>query len=145
MDDATAITNLLFRYAELMDEGDYAGVGALFAHARIRSGPGPDDTTDAGPLVERLERDIIRYDGSPRTRHVTTNPIVEVADDGASATCRSSYAVFQAVEGFPLQPYACGRYHDRFERVDGVWRFSERAYHLDLVGDMGHHHRSASH
>jgi len=28
----TAITNLLFRYAELIDAGDYEGIGELLAH-----------------------------------------------------------------------------------------------------------------
>jgi len=117
VDDATAITNLLFRYAELMDAADYDGVAELLARARIRTGPGPDDTVDARRFADRLDRMIVRYDGSPRTRHVTTNPIIEVAADGATATCRSVYAVFQAVEGFPLQPYTSGRYHDRFARA----------------------------
>jgi len=35
---------------------------------------------------------------------------------------------------------ASGRYHDRFERVDGIWRFSERDFTMvDLVGDLSHH------
>jgi hypothetical protein len=35
---------------------------------------------------------------------------------------------------------AAGRYHDRFERVDGEWRFSERDYSkLDLTDDISWH------
>ena len=34
-------------------------------------------------------------DGTPLTKHVITNPIVEVADDGLTGTCRSYYTVFQ--------------------------------------------------
>ena len=30
-----AIPKLIFRYAELLDSGDFAGVGELFAHAVI--------------------------------------------------------------------------------------------------------------
>ncbi|MFI9638071.1 nuclear transport factor 2 family protein [Nocardia sp. NPDC051929] len=29
--DTTAVTNLIMKYAELVDAGDFAGVGALFA------------------------------------------------------------------------------------------------------------------
>ena len=36
-----AITQLLYRYAELMDAGDLEGVAALFAKARIKTGEGP--------------------------------------------------------------------------------------------------------
>ena len=39
----------------------------------------------------------------------------------------------------PLQPIITGRYHDRFESVDGTWRFSERAYLMDLTGDLSSH------
>jgi hypothetical protein len=43
------------------------------------------------------------------------------------------------VLGLPLQPILAGRYHDRFVRTEGVWRFSERRYLIDLVGDVSHH------
>ena len=32
MDDRGNIQNLLYRYAELIDAGDYEGIGELFAH-----------------------------------------------------------------------------------------------------------------
>jgi hypothetical protein len=33
-----------------------------------------------------------------------------------------------------------GRYDDRFERVDGRWRFSYRDYTMmDQIGDLSHH------
>ena len=38
MSSATAITNLLYRYAECIDSGDFAGAAALFAHARVKVG-----------------------------------------------------------------------------------------------------------
>ncbi|HUH71440.1 MAG TPA: hypothetical protein VLZ05_22695 [Mycobacterium sp.] len=41
---------------------------------------------------------------------------------------------------FALQTLVTGRYHDRFERVDGRWRFSFRDLTLiDKVGDVSHH------
>jgi 3-phenylpropionate/cinnamic acid dioxygenase small subunit len=140
VDDATAITNLLYRYAELIDSGDFAAVAELFAHARIRMG---DDVTDGAGLQANFEQVVITYDdGTPRTKHVTTNPIVEVADDRSTATCRSYYTVLQQVGDGPLHPVIAGRYHDRFERVDGTWRFTERDYRLtDLIGDLSRHLR----
>ena len=47
-------------------------------------------------------------------------------------------------DDFPLQPIIAGRYSDRFERVDGVWRFSERIIHPELYGDLSHHLRGPS-
>ena len=34
-----AITNLVYRYAEYIDTGDFEGAAALFAHARLYTGP----------------------------------------------------------------------------------------------------------
>jgi hypothetical protein len=47
----------------------------------------------------------------------------------------------QAVDGLTLQPVIAGRYHDRFEEVDGEWRFAERTILPDLYGDLSHHMR----
>jgi hypothetical protein len=52
--------------------------------------------------------------------------------------------VLQARSGFALQPIAGGRYHDRFERRDGQWRFAERRVRIDLVGDVSGHLRPAA-
>ncbi len=34
----------------------------------------------------------------------------------------------------PIRPILAGRYHDRFALVGGTWRFTERAYLVDLTG-----------
>ena len=39
----------------------------------------------------------------------------------------------------PLQPSASGRYTDRFERVDGAWRFADRLISGFLLGDRSQH------
>jgi 3-phenylpropionate/cinnamic acid dioxygenase small subunit len=145
MSDRDAITTLLYRYAELMDSGDFDGVTELFRHARIRVGPGDGDFIDADTMRTMWEQSVIRYaDGTPRTKHVTTNVIVEIDPAGRTAAARSYYTVFQQVDDQPLQPVIAGRYHDRFEQAGGVWRFSERDYTLvDLVGDLSRHLRIA--
>ena len=142
MGDATAITNLLYRYAELMDAGDFAAVADLFTHARIKVGLDEAEFLDSAAILAMWEDTVIRYeDGTPRTKHVTTNAIVEFESEDA-ATARSYYTVLQQVGDTPLQVIIAGRYHDRFERVGGTWRFSERDYTLvDLVGDLSRHLR----
>lgn len=140
MNSATAIANLLYRYAELMDAGDLEGVAALFDKARIRTGGG--DTVEGSAPMLALWRAHVRIHpcGTPRTKHVITNPIIEVDEDAGTATCRSYYTVFQATPELPLQAICAGRYHDTFVREDGAWRFSERDYSLlDLVGDLSQH------
>ncbi len=137
---ATELGNLIARYAELIDAGDFDGVARLLEDAAV-GGDGD------GPLLRSL--DAIRQlfvstarlypDGTPRTKHVTTNLILEIEEDEDRATARSYWTVFQAADGFPLQPILAGRYHDRFVRRDGVWAFAERRYLVDLVGDVSHH------
>ena len=141
----TQITNLLYRYAECIDAGDLAGAAALFEHARIRiGGPGTkQDTIDAARLLVIWKSLIVLHpDGTPRTKHVTTNPIIEIDEDAGTANCRSYYTVLQQTDEFPLQAIVTGRYHDRFQRVDGRWRFSYRDLTLiDMVGDVSRHLR----
>jgi 3-phenylpropionate/cinnamic acid dioxygenase small subunit len=140
-DARAAIEHIVYGYAERVDLGDFAGVAELFAHATYKGG-GPDDPGVEGtaPVLEIFETMVRRYDdGTPRTKHVTTNLIVDLDDAGERATSRSYYTVFQQLDGFPLQPIIAGRYHDAFEHVDGTWRLTERVIFCDLIGDLSHH------
>jgi hypothetical protein len=85
---------------------------------------------------------VILYDGVPGTKHVISNLTVEVDEPGTTARARSYFTVLQTRPDFPLQPIIAGRYHDHFERVDGVWRFADRQIIPDLVGDLSRHMRS---
>lgn len=137
----TQITNLLYRYAECIDSGDLEGAAALFEHARIRVGDPGHDTIGSARLLSIWKSLIVLHaDGTPRTKHVTTNPIIEIDEDAGTASCRSYYTVLQQTDELPLQTIVAGRYHDRFERVDGQWRFSYRDLTLiDMVGDVSRH------
>jgi 3-phenylpropionate/cinnamic acid dioxygenase small subunit len=137
----TDIANLLYSYAEFIDSGDFAGAADLFRHARLRVATGPDGTVDADTMLSLWRGMVIVYpDGTPRTKHVVTNPIIEVDDAAGTATCRSYYTVLQQTDDFPLQVIVTGRYDDRFERVDDRWRFTYRDYSLiDALGDVSHH------
>jgi len=141
MTSETEIANLLYSYAEFMDSGDFAGAAGLFRHARLRVGENGDGTVDSNTMLSLWRSMVIVYpDGTPRTKHVITNPIIDVDDEAGTATCRSYYTVLQQTDDFPLQPIVMGRYHDRLERADGRWRFSYRDYSMiDQVGDLGHH------
>ena len=139
----TQIANLLYRYAECIDTGDLEAAADLFEHARIRVGASGTarDVIDAAQLLKIWKSLIVLHsDGTPRTKHVTTNPIIEVDEAAGTATCRSYYTVLQQTDDLGLQTIVAGRYHDRFERVDGRWRYSYRDLTLmDMVGDVSHH------
>ncbi len=132
------IEALVYGYAERMDAGDFSGVAALFADAEYRAAGGPA-LRGAAALQSTLESIVRTYDGIPSTKHVTTNLVVEIAPDGASATGRSYFTVLQALPDFPLQVVVAGRYHDRFTLRGGSWSFSEREVWMDLVGDLSRH------
>ena len=84
----------------------------------------------------------LHEDGTPRTKHVTTNLVVEVDAAAGTATARSYFTVLQQTAAIPLQPIVAGRYHDRFVRDGGRWRFAERVVYMDLVGDLRDHLRT---
>jgi 3-phenylpropionate/cinnamic acid dioxygenase small subunit len=138
-----AIENLIATYAELVDDGDFAGVGNLLADATFTGGAGSVSGRDA---IEKMLQDrlIVYDDGTPRTKHVTTNVAIEVDEEAGTAVSRSYFTALQAVPDLALQPIVSGRYHDRFERRDGRWRFVERRVRTDLVGDVSRHLRHAA-
>ena len=135
-----SIQRLIATYAELVDDGDFAAVGLLMADATFTASAGSVSGGDA--VEEMLRANVIVYDdGTPRTKHITTNLAIEVDEDGGTAVSRSYFTALQALPGLPLQPIVSGRYHDRFERRDGQWRFVERRVRTDLVGDVSRHLR----
>jgi 3-phenylpropionate/cinnamic acid dioxygenase small subunit len=138
-----AIENLIASYAELVDDGDFAGVGMLLADATFIGAAGPVSGRDA---IEKMLRDslIVYDDGTPRTKHVTTNIAIEIDEGAGRADSRSYFTVLQALPELALQPIVSGRYQDRFARRDGRWRFVERRVRTDLVGDVSRHLRSAA-
>lgn len=139
-DDRHAITRLILLYAERLDEGDLEGVADLFTHATLRSNHRSEGRFGRDAALAMYRDTVLLYDGKPCTKHVTTNILVELDDDGAPlASARSYFTVLQARPELPLQPIIAGRYHDRFEKVAHAWRFTERTILVDLVGDLRCH------
>jgi ketosteroid isomerase-like protein len=119
-----AVENLIASYTFLNDDADIAGLGDLFADAVCTL----DGTSARGRHeVETLARTIINVgqDGRSTTSHEITNIIIDVDEGAGTAVGRAYWTVYQAVSGSPRQPILAGRYLDRFERRDGVWRFAE--------------------
>jgi 3-phenylpropionate/cinnamic acid dioxygenase small subunit len=137
-EDKLAITELLYRYAELIDEGDFEGVGLLLARATF-AGTRSASTSSAEAIAKLFGATTRRYPGhgnTPRTRHLVLNPIVAVTDNG---TARSTFCVVQATETVSLQPIVVGRYFDRFTCDDTGWYFTERQVDVEMIGDISAH------
>jgi len=137
MTTCDAITALVHGYAERLDGGDLDGVAALFADATYGRAGGP--VRRGAAAVREALRVVKLHAGSPRTKHVVTNLVVDVDEAAGHAAARSYFTVLQATATLPLQTILAGRYEDRFVRRDGTWRFSERVIHLDLTGDLREH------
>lgn len=137
-DDRAAITELIYRYAELIDAGDFGGLGELLSLAAF-GGPRTPTVSGADNIAALFAMTTRRFgDGTPKTRHLVLNPIVAL--DGDIATGRSTFCVVQATDRIALQPIVVGRYYDRFDRdpIDG-WHFTERIADVELVGDVSDH------
>jgi ketosteroid isomerase-like protein len=136
--DRVQIEALVYEYARRIDDGDFAGVGALFADGSVCGPDGTPLATGAEAVEALYVGTTRRYeDGTPHSHHVTTNLAVTI--DLSTATAQSYFTVFQATEGLPLQPIVAGRYDDTFARSAGGWRFDRRVMHLRLVGDVSKH------
>jgi 3-phenylpropionate/cinnamic acid dioxygenase small subunit len=134
------VAKVLYIYAERIDAGDFEGVGDLFAEAVITFEESPGRVVrgrhEARQMYEQFTR---RYpdNGTPHTRHMITNVIVDV--DGERATSRSSFTVLQRTDSFPLQPVIVGRYRDELAKSGGAWHFTSRHMLSDHVGDLSQH------
>lgn len=139
MSDRDEICQLIYSYAERIDAGDFAGVGELLGAAALTF-EGYDTSLTGATAIEALYASTTRRlaDGTPKTKHVMSNVIVEVERE--SAHSRSYFTVLQAVPGeLALQPVIAGRYLDAFEQVNGRWHFVAMHVIVDLVGDLSAH------
>ena len=138
---AEAITKLIYTYAERIDAGDFAGVAEVFAHATLTF-EGFGDAVAGRDAIEALyARTTRRYeDGTPRTKHVMTNVMVDVADDGDVGV---EPLLLHGAPGRPgelaLQPVIAGRYRHTYHRPRAGGRSPPCTSSIDLVGDLGHH------
>jgi 3-phenylpropionate/cinnamic acid dioxygenase small subunit len=142
IDSAREIEHLLYTYAECIDGGRLDELAALFAHGRIWPVPdAPPEMVAEGEVAVRALYDGVRIhdDGTPKTKHVTSNAIVHVDEDAGTASSRSQYTVTQATDALPLQVIITGHYHDTFRRLNGSWCFDTRVMFVDQIGDLSHH------
>lgn len=137
MSDYAEILRLCFTYPEYLDAGDFQAVGRLLEHGSLKVLG--DEVSGAEDIATFYFSSVHLFDGSPRTKHVLTNAIVDVDDDGTNATCRSYFQVLQALPDFPLQIIAAGRYVDTFAKSDDGWRFVEKQIRADFTGDASRH------
>ena len=139
VEDRLAITDLLYRYAELIDAGDFDGVAKLLGRATF-AGTRSSEVSGAAAIAKLFAITTRRFPetGTPRTRHLVLNPIVELTAE-RTATARSTFCVVQATDTVPLQPIVVGRYLDSFSCDDAGWYFTARQVDVEMIGDVSAH------
>ena len=139
------ILRLLNDYCYRIDAGDLDGFADLFKHGTwsVLDGSGAGDY--GSDAVRHTLQKVILYDGKPNTKHVMTNVQIEIDESEKVASAQCYITLLQSVPpDFPLQVIFSGHYHDRFERVDGHWRFKLREISPDLIGDLSRHRADMS-
>jgi 3-phenylpropionate/cinnamic acid dioxygenase small subunit len=141
MGDREEISALVYRYAELLDRGDLEGVVRLFANGRCRSGASGEVLSTPAEIATMYDPVRIYEDGTPRTRHLMNNLVIDIEEGADEAAGRCYFTVLQGVEtGGPINVILSGRYVDRYRRGDEGWEFAERLFHADIIGDLSHHY-----
>jgi 3-phenylpropionate/cinnamic acid dioxygenase small subunit len=140
------IRRIILTYNELVDQGDFAGVGDLLDGVRIGGASGrrapriPDAELHSmtAPEIEDAYRSAVPLDdsGLPHSKHLVTNLDVRFADDCRTAEARYYYTVLHGTKASPLGPVISGRYEDEFHTDGDSWSLVTRREYVDLVGDL---------
>ncbi len=117
------IYRALVAIARAMDERDWEALRGILL---------PDATADlgTGALVGRESMvSVIRrfLDACGPTQHLLGNVLIDLRGDEATSRCYVSDLHKGAGGKSELTFSTLGDYHDRWRRVDGVWRLSHRS------------------
>jgi hypothetical protein len=135
MGDYAEISSLLFRYAELLNTGQFDLVGELFAQGRVSVEGSPKVYVGAAEVAEMYRSTTSSENG---VDSLLFNSNVQVSIEGEQASAKSYFIAYHQRPGVIL-PVVGGRYRDRLSRIEGKWTFVERIMTIDLVGDLGSH------
>ena len=124
-DDIVEIQQLLYRYARAIDAKDWKALGEVFtADARIHYAVERGAELSARELQGWLATAMRIF---KVTQHVVTNPLVELAGEGARATSYLTATHLQVrLDGTTARTTEGGRYSDTLVRTAQGWRIATR-------------------
>lgn len=138
--DREQILHLMNEYCFRIDAGNLRGMADLFEHGIWHVMGDPTGGVKGAQALAKVLENVTLYDGLPQTKHVMTNVDIKISETEDKAEAQSYITLYQAVApDFPLQAIFIGKYDDKFEKVDGAWRFSLREISPDLIGDLRFH------
>ena len=132
------ILRLMSQYCFTIDTGDMEAWALLFEYGEWGLEGGTIFRGKAEVL--KATENVRNYpDGTPRTKHTTSNIDLEIDESAEHAQSQCYVTVFQQTDEFPLQSIFSGHYFDEFAIVQGAWRFKKRIIRYPIVGDMSAH------
>src|ERR1044071_1366489 len=100
-----AISDLVLTYAERIDLGDFEGLAELFTHAEVTAEGNDGKFRGKDEVLGMFTGATRRYpNGTPLTKHVTTNLIVEVDLAAGTASDRKSTRLNSSHEWISRMP-----------------------------------------
>ena len=132
------IHSLMSQYCFTIDTGDMEAWAQLFEYGEWGL-EGGTIFVGKSEVLKATENVRIYPDGTPRTKHTTSNIDLEIDEGTGKARSQCYVTVFQQTDEFPLQPIFSGHYFDEFEIIQDAWRFKKRLIRYPLVGDMRAH------
>lgn len=137
MGSAHEVEAVLYRYAHAYDAGDIDAAVACFLpdgvmRVSLRSEPvtGHEQLTRFFTAAREARRDA-----HTQPRHLVSNVLVEIGEDGTTARSRAYMSLL--LRGAAGSSVDCtGVYEDRLTRIPEGWRFAERFLRFDSA-DQG--------
>jgi hypothetical protein len=126
-----ALYELICRYAQAVDQRDWAALSRLFTPEATLKGPG--FSFDGVTAIVEGMNGLGHYS---RTQHHIHNHLAEVDDLQASAETYCVANHLYETEGIERKLDWGIRYRDRFACMDGVWHFTYRELLLDWSQDL---------
>jgi uncharacterized protein (TIGR02246 family) len=127
--DKDEIRELLARYCYALDAGRFEDMAALFTPDGVWETAFGTGTGRAGIVAQARS---IATGERPRRVHLTTNIVIDL--DGDMASARSNWLLFQNSPNGPVIGSG-GGYSDRLAKVDGKWFFRHRRIDRFIAAD----------
>ena len=123
LEDKHAIEELIARYNQSLDGGDYAQWVACWADDAVLDGIGKLLTGKA-----QIQAFADQYESTTRSRINGLNLYTVTGDKATS----SSYLQLVSATDKGVKIIFTGRYEDDLKRVNGQWQFARRKLHQDM-------------
>lgn len=133
LEDIETIRQLIYRYSFYVDRREFDLLGDLLADATFRL-TWEKEGVETGEINGKAEIEAWYgnhlKDRRP-SRHVITNIVIDVAEDGETATAEG-YVTSTGYDPEPPPVLLSGHYEDRFAKIDGEWRFTLKYCVMEL-------------